>query len=206
MHPTTPRTDEAPRTGKRAVALGVTAGVLGGGAIGLLLTVPSLTSAASADDPTPVIALQDDGAGDAPTERPEPGAELRELLQDLVDEGTITAGQADAVTDHLVENRPERRHHRRGPGRDGEVVAGLLGIDVETLRDELRSGNSLADIAAANDVDIQTVVDALVDEAAEHLELAVENGRLTDDEAADRLARIGERIEDRVNRVPGQRG
>jgi hypothetical protein len=212
MNHTPLTTDEQPRRGTRTAALGVTAGLLGGGAIGLVMTVPSLTSAASDDGSgAAVVALQDDGSTEVPAdgERPEPGERLRELLQPLVDDATITADQADAVTEHLVENRPERDHHRRhhrGPGRDGEVVAGLLGIDVETLRAELEAGNSLADIAAANGIDVQSVVDALVDEAAAHLELAVDSGRLTDDEAADRLARITERIEGGVDRVPGQRG
>jgi hypothetical protein len=216
MNPTLPNRDEQPRRGRRNAALGVTAGVLGGGAIGLLMTMPSLTSAASDDATTDAaasgaaIALQDDG--EAPDERPEPGEKLRELLQDLVDDGTISSAQADAVTEHLVENRPERDHgrHRRGPhvrpGRDGDVIAGLLGIEVEALRDELRAGNSIADIAAANDVDVQIVIDALIDEAAAHLEQAVADDRLTDDEAADRLARISERIEAGVNRTPPVRG
>jgi hypothetical protein len=218
MNPTLTTSDERPGRGKRTTAIGVTAGLLGGGAIGLLMTVPSLTSAASDGGSVadPVVALQDDGATDtstdAPEERPEPGVRLREVLQPLVDDATITAAQADAVAEHLVEQRPERGergHHRRnhrGPGRDGEVVADLLGIDTETLRSELQAGNSIADIAAANGVDVQTVVDALVDAAEEHLDLAVENGRFTADEAAERLAEIGEKIEERVNTAPPVRG
>ena len=219
MNPTRQPNEVPTRCGKRTTAIGVTAGLLGGGAIGLLMTVPSLTSAASADtsgDATTdaaVVALQDDGGTDAPApdERPEPGERLRELLQPLVDNDTIDSFQADAVAEHLVENRPERgegHQHRRHrlPGRDGEVVAGLLNIDVETLRTELAAGNSLADIAEANDVDIQIVIDSLVEEAASHLELAVESGRLTGDEAADRLARITERIENGVDRTPRERG
>lgn len=216
-----PQTDDAqPRRGKRTTAIGATAGLLGGGAIGLLMTMPSLTSAASDDtavvEPAPV-ALQDDGGVDAPEtdERPQPGERLREMLQPLIDDGTINSSQADAVAEHLVENRPERgdrNGHTRGrgpfglPGRDGEVVADLLGIDVDTLRAEVRAGNSLADIADANGVDIQIVVDALVEEAAAHLELAVQEGRLTDDEAADRLAHFTERVENGVTKIPRTRG
>ena len=43
-------------------------------------------------------------------------------------------------------------------------------------------------MAAANDVDVQTVIDALVAEATAHLDEAVENGRLTEAEAAERAA------------------
>lgn len=199
--------DQIPNHTRRNAAIGVTAGLLGGGAVGLLMSVPSYTSAASDDSATadtPIVALQDEGVDVAESERPEPGVQLRELLQELVDAGTINTAQADAVTEHLVENRPERGerpggHHRRGPARDGEVTAELLGIDVETLRDELKAGNSIADIATANDVDPQTVIDALIVEAEGHVDLMIEDGRLTDEEGATMKERIAERITARVN-------
>ena len=203
--------EHTPDRTRRNTAIGVTAGVLGGGLVGLLMAVPSFTSAASAttdSSAVPVVALQDDDsdvtAGDdvADVDRPEQGERLRELLQQLVDEGTISVDQADAVTEHLMENKPEHRErgrHQRGPARDGEVTAGLLGIDVETLRDELRAGSSIADIAVANSVDPQTVIDALVAEASGHIDLMVEDGRLTDDEAVTMQERLTERITARVN-------
>lgn len=203
------------RGGRRLAAVGLTAGLLGGGAIGLIATMPSITSAAA--DEGAAVALQDDptdetGAAtvtDEDTdERPDRAERLRDALQPLVDDGTITAAQADAVATYLDERapgRPDRRGgpghgHRHGlPGADGEVVAGVIGIDVETLREELRSGSSIAEIAEANGVDTQTVIDALVDEAQAHLDLAVESGRLTEDEAAERAADIEERVTDRIN-------
>ncbi|HEY5663810.1 MAG TPA: hypothetical protein VIS05_07225 [Ilumatobacter sp.] len=219
-HTETPHTEpETPNRFRRNTAIGLATGLLGGGAVGLLLTVPSLTSAAddTASEPAAVVALHDDATGpfgDGPEgERPEPGTRLRELLQQLVDDGTLRADQADAVTEFLIENRPEpgdrpghhRPGHHRGPGFDGDVVAGLLGIDVDQLRSEMRAGASIAEIAEARGVDVQTVIDALVDEAMTHLALAVDNGRLTEDEAADMAARITERITARVDgeRPPG---
>jgi len=205
---------------RRGTILGVSAGVLGGGLVGLAMTVPTFTSAAS-DDTTDtttditVAALQttddtttddtttDDSTVDTTddTARPEPGVRLREALQALVDDGTITAEQADAVAEHLAAQAPERGGHRghRGPGMDGEVVAGLLGIEADELRDALRDGQSIADLATANGVDVQTVIDALVAEAQGHLDLAVENGRLTEDEAAEKAADLEARITARVN-------
>lgn len=200
---------------RRGTILGVSAGVLGGGLVGLAMTVPTFTSAAS-DDTTDtttditVAALQttddtttDDSTVDTTDDaaRPEPGARLREALQALVDDGTITAEQADAVAEHLAAQAPERGGHRghRGPGMDGEVVAGLLGIEAEELRDALRDGQSIADLATANGVDVQTVIDALVAEAQGHLDLAVENGRLTEEEAAEKAADLEARITARVN-------
>jgi hypothetical protein len=215
---------------RRNTAMGVTAGILGGGAIGLLMAVPSWTSAASdssTTDSTVAAVVQDtssdsstatDDAGADPTApQAEPGAGLRELLQPLVDDGTITAAQADTVADYLVANRPERgdggrggEHgpggRRGGPGFDGEVVAGLLGIDVDALRTELRDGKTIAAIATEQGVDVQSVIDALVAEAKTHLDLSVTNGRLTQEEADAKLIEVTERITDGVNNGRPARG
>lgn len=195
------------RTGRRRMSLGVAAGMLAGGAIGLVATSPSWTSAATDDAGTEAVALQEDTGTDdteSPDERPERGERLRETLQPLVDDGTIDTAQADAVTEHLVENRPEREGRSRrghgGHGRHSTAVADLLGIDRETLETELQAGNSIADIAEANGIEVQSVIDALIADAQSHIDLAIDRG-LDEERAAERLERISERIEDRVNRT-----
>ncbi len=226
----TPPSDRRPQ--RRVAILGVTAGLIGGGAIGLMATTPSFTSAAS-DDGT--VALQDgaattaealatddatadDTTADDATDPTDPTAEdaareriaerVRERLQELVDAGTIDAGQADAVADHLAADarvRPGRGGgfpgHGHGPGRGAisEVVTEALGIEAEALRDELRAGNSIADVAAANDLDVQVVIDAMVAELSEKIDTAVADGRITAEDGADRLERGTARIEALVN-------
>jgi len=211
MNATSTPNQRRPRS--RGTIVGVAAGVLAGGAIGLVAAVPSLTSAAD-DDAADVVALQEDTTtedetaedtttdDDTTDERPEPGERLRETLQPLVDDGTIDASQADAVTAYLIENRPMRgdRIGHRGPawhGRNTSVVADLLGVDQETLRSELLAGKSIADVAEENGVEIQTVIDALIADAESHIALATEHG-LDEERAAERLERITERITEGV--------
>jgi len=132
-------------SGKRkGLALGLTVGLLGGAAAGLVLGVPGLSSAAETDTAAAIVQQTDetdDTEVDAPVER---GEKLREVLQPLVDDGTITAAQADAVTSQLVENRPERGDrggrfdHRRDRGGVSEAVLELLGTDAETSADHGR--------------------------------------------------------------------
>lgn len=214
MNDTVSPTPKAPRS--RSTIFGVTAGVIAGGAIGLVAAVPSLTSATSDDSVDDVVALQDDTEtdttdtdNDTTEARPEPGERLREVLQPLVDDGTIDASQADAVADHLAESRPERgergdraghRGGREGRHGNGAAVAELLGIDQETLRAELEAGKSIADIAEANDVDVQGVIDALIADAESHIEMATEHG-LDEERAAARLESITERITEAVNKT-----
>jgi hypothetical protein len=154
---------------------------------------------------------------DAPVEM---GARLREALQGLVDGGTITDAQADAVTAHLVENRPERGEfrdgeghgdHRGGPGMFGRGVASealtdLLGIDGEELRTQLRDGATLAEIAEEQGVEVQAVVDELVAEVTERVDNAVENGRIDQAEADEKLAEAEAKITDMVNNGRPERG
>ena len=204
---------------RRGVAVGVTGGLLAGTAAGLVFGVPGLTSAASSDvtaTPAAVVQQVDEPATDAPAEeRPEMGTQLRESLQALVDAGTITAEQADAVTAHLVENRAERgegREGRRGgPGAfaggvASEALSDLLGLDTQDLRQQLRDGATLADIATAQGVEVQAVVDELVAELDERLTNAVENGRIDQAEADEKLADAEARITDRVNNGRPERG
>lgn len=225
QQPTHHRNDDTtatPSRRRRGTILGVTAGVLGGGLVGLAMTVPTFTNAASQET---VVALQETDDTDitdtdtdtdtvAPAAR---GERIREALQPLVDDATLTADQADAVAEHLAAQLPERGDrpgghgpgdHGRGhrPGMDGEVVADLLGIEASELRSALRDGQTIADLAEANGIDVQTVIDALVAEVEGHLDLAVADGRLTEDEAVERLADVTERITARVNGERPARG
>ncbi len=218
--------NQEPTKSRRGLAVGLTAGLIGGTAAGLVLGVPGLSGAtndgpaagivAQVDDPAPV---DDPVAPGDPAPDREPGDRIREVLQELVDDGTLTPEQADAVTAHLVENRPERDgrggpgHHgpgHHGPRFDDGVVTELLGIDAETLRTELRGGATLVEIAAANDVSEQALVDALVAQATERIDQAVVDGKLdaaaADEMKADLEARITARVNGERPERPGLPG
>ena len=187
----------------------VTAGLVAGGAIGFVAGVPGLTSAADAP-------LMD--AIDVEVNEVDRASKIREVLQPLVDDTTIDGDQADAVAQHLAESMPGRGQGHRGGramGAHAEVVTDLLGIDAETLRGELAAGSTLAEVAEANGVSVDDLVAALVAEAEAHITEHVEEGSLTEEEAAAKLADIADRVSERVNSVapaggeghgPGHRG
>ena len=188
-------------SGRRGLTVGLAGGLLAGTAAGLVFGVPGLSSAAS-ESPAALVQQADE----MPTEddRPDPGVRVRESLQDLVDDGTLTSEQADAVASHLVETRPEREGGRRGGkafglGVASEALTDLLGIDGEELRTQLRDGATLAEIAGAQGVGVDAVVDELVGELEERLGTAVENGRIDQAEADEKLADAEARITDMVN-------
>ena len=198
---------------RRRGAIGLVGGLLAGTAAGVAFGVPGLTSASSADVAGTAVVQQADESGPAPDAVPdrEPGERLRETLQALVDDGTITAEQADAVTAQLIENRPDRPglgdrepgERRGGPGSFGrgvgsEALTDLLGLDAQELRGQIREGATLGEIADAQGVDPRAVVDELVAELAERLDNAVENGRLDRADADEKLPDAEARISNKV--------
>jgi hypothetical protein len=81
----------------------------------------------------------------------------------------------------------------------GDVVTKAIGIDRATLRKDLGAGRTIAEIATANHVEPQAVIDALVAAAKAKLDAAVTAGKITADRAAKIEARLPDRIAKLVN-------
>ncbi len=176
---------------KRSVAItAIAASTLGGVAAGAAFF-------------TPVIAGAQDDASEAEQAAPERRARISEALQVLVDDGTLTEAQRDAVVETLKNARPNRGEFREPLGQRGPRVAGeiaeILGLEGNEIREALRNGSSIAELADAQGIDSADVVDAIVARAEERLDTAVENGRIDDTQAAEMLTRAAERAEDLVN-------
>jgi uncharacterized protein (DUF433 family) len=97
-------------------------------------------------------------------------------------EAAVAAGAVDQATaDERLATLPDRatdlvhgdvrRHPRRAIGL--ATVADTVGIDVQDLGEALRDGQTIAEVAEAQGVDPQTVVDALVVRSTEHITRAV---------------------------------
>jgi len=133
---------------------------------------------------------------------------IAERLQELVDDGTLTADQAEAVAEFLAENAPRHgpRGHR-GPGLGG--IAEFLGMEPEEFREALQEYDTLADVAAANGSSGAELIDYMVERAEERLAQAVEADKLTQEEADEKLAEIEDKVTEKVNSEipePGERG
>ena len=228
---------------KRVASAGLAAGLLAGGVAGLALGVTNLSSAATqspaaagtetsttvdgssttTDDSTDTTTddstgtTTDDGTTDDGTtdDSPDRGQWLQDALQPLVDDGTITQAQADAVITALQDARPEGgfghgpggRHggpgfgHGPGAGRL-EDAATALGMTEDELRTALQDGSTIAEIAAEKGVELQTVVDAMLADLKTHLDEEVAAGDLTQEEADAKLAEVTERLTERLNQAP----
>jgi len=169
---------------KKLVSISLGAGLIVGSAAGLI-AVPALSGAQTANTT----------ATTAPANRPDPSVRLNETLKPLVDAGTITQAQADAVVAALMEAGPKGA--KGGPGLD--VAAQALGMTTDELHTALKGGQTLAQIAESKGVNVQVLIDALVASATNHINEEVASGEMTQAEADEKLAELSQRVTDRVN-------
>ena len=71
-----------------------------------------------------------------------------------------------------------RAHRRELRKEAGQTVADKLGISTDELKQDLKNGQSINEIAAARNVDPATVSDALVAKADARIDQAVANGKI----------------------------
>jgi polyhydroxyalkanoate synthesis regulator phasin len=133
---------------------------------------------------------------------------IAEHLQELVDQGTISADQAQAVAEFLAENGPRRGgpEGRRGPGGGLGNVAEFLGMEAEDFRAALQEYDTLAAVAEANGSSASELIDYLVGEAEERIAQAVADEKLTQAEADEKLAELTDKITEKVNSPIPERG
>lgn len=112
----------------------------------------------------------------------------------------------EAGLDALMDSSPDLSDRPHAPGRHFplmaagiETLADLLNLTEDEVKEALRSGDTIAEIAEAQGVDVQTVIDGLVAAAEEKLAEAVENGRITQEQADEIGANLEERITSFVN-------
>jgi len=88
------------------------------------------------------------------------------------------------------------------PGRCGPVLAAVvdaIGIPAEDLRAALAGGQTPAELARANGVDPQAVIDAIVEAGTAQIDLQLARGEINEGQAALRKYRLPQRAADYVN-------
>jgi polyhydroxyalkanoate synthesis regulator phasin len=95
--------------------------------------------------------------------------------------------------------------HRGGPPGSASVAT-YLGLTADELRTQLRSGKTLAQIAAAQGKTVAGLQATMLADAKTHLDQAVADGKLTAAEAATRLADLKSHLDEIVNQTGPPRG
>jgi hypothetical protein len=131
-------------------------------------------------------------------------------IQARVDAGELDADRAAEITSSLTERvtamvNGEKPVRGDGFGRGGhkgfglDVAADTLGLTVDELTAELRSGQTLADMASAQGVSVDDLVAAIVAEATADIQAKVDAGELDADRAAEITSSLTERVTAMVN-------
>jgi hypothetical protein len=195
---------------KLALAAGAAVAVVGaGGALAAAKLSPSEESKA----------VVEDAAAQLGVEPAELTAALKQALKNRVDAaveaGRLTESQGTELKQRIEEDEfpalgGHLFGHQRGPGHHFQhaarvaldTAATYLGVTEAELRASLRDGQSLADVAKAEGKSVDGLVDALVREATERLDQAVEDGKLTDAQRDELAEHLEEAITAAVNAEP----
>jgi hypothetical protein len=89
---------------------------------------------------------------------------------------------------------------------DTSVAAKAIGITESALTTELGTGKTIADVAKAHNVTVQTVIDALVADGKDELAAAVKAGTITQAQADAESANVLARVTAQVNGTFGPGG
>jgi hypothetical protein len=141
-------------------------------------------------------------------------------LDKAVSDKKLTQSQADGVysrlkngIDDMVNGQLRMRFHGPGgPGGPGflfgdklDAAAKYLGLSESALRDQLRDGKSLADVAKAQSKDVDGLEQAILAAQKADLDKAVSDKKLTQSQADDIYDRLKGRVDDVVNGKLGDR-
>ena len=191
---------------KKMAAAGLAAGLVAGTGAGFILQLTGSAGASgtSISATTPIDDSASDTADSADSDRPDRSERLREVLQPLVDDGTLTQAQVDSVIETLVAAAPMGGEHGGRGGRGGrgpglEIVASTLGMTAEEVREAISNGQTLAQLAEANGSTGQALIDAILAEVKTHLDEKVAAGDLTQEEADAKLAEATTRVTEFVD-------
>ena len=163
-------------------------------------------------------AIIDDAAEQLGVESTELADALEQALENRVDEavadGRLTKEQGEELKARIASGDvpllglrgggPGFGHHGHGHGARLDAAASFLGLTQAELREQLRDGKTLAEIAKAEGKTVAALVDALVAAAKADLAQAVESGRLTDAQRDRIVEELEDRITKGVNATPGE--
>ncbi len=143
-----------------------------------------------------------DGPGAATAQPPGTEQVVLEALAPLLDDGTLTQEQADAVARELApvvaraRFEDETRQLARQFGRLGAEIAEVLGITPDDLGERLQAGITLAEIAEIEGSTGEELVTQVTEHIAAHFAVRVTAGKLDQPRAEEIVASTEQTLRD----------
>lgn len=173
---------------------------IGSGLVGLL----ALGGVAAVAAPTAFA--QDDAAPQERVLTQEQIDQKLDRLADAVESGRFTQEQADEIAERIESGEFVGRQGRRGHGNKLGSLTEALGIEADELRAGFEAGQTLAEIAEANGISSDDLIDTLVTQFNERIDAKLADGSIDAEKAEEIRSNIEERITEKVNSTPGERG
>lgn len=142
-----------------------------------------------------------------------------DMVAQAVTDGKITQAEADAITAKINSGEGNFFGFGMGPGGHGkhggggpgmgmsdEAVATFLGIDHETLHEELSSGQTLARVAEAHGKSRDELRAYLIEQNSTKLDEAVANGRITAEQAATAKEAFASKVDGMIDSTMPMKG
>jgi hypothetical protein len=131
---------------------------------------------------------------------------VSQALSTLVGNGTITQKQSDAISSQVQADRAAFWAKRPPIGRqDLTKVAFLLGLDAKTLRADLRSGQTIAQVATAKGINPSTLAGQIVALLEKGIDARVGAHHLSQANASSMKSDLAARVNAFLNRSWGRK-
>ncbi len=138
------------------------------------------------------------------------GADSQDVKDAAVAEFESSLDDRMSSTDPMPRRGTDRGDMRGRPDgvRPESVLADLAGLEISDIHDLRVEGQSLAQIAADEGVDIDVVIDTVLESAETNLDAAVEAGRIDAEQKAEILENMAAQLDEIVNstEVPSRDG
>ena len=130
------------------------------------------------------------------------GGHLDGILSGLVERGTLTQSQLDAIKKAIEDRHATARADRMAKANElPNLIASTIGLDTATITSRLSAGESLGAIAG---VKRQALIDALMAFHTKKIEQALTDGKITAAQATTLKAGLSASVTYFVDRVPGR--
>ncbi len=119
---------------------------------------------------------------------------------------SVTAKATERVNSVQPARGEGSRGGPKGPGKNVAAIASVLKLTEAELKTQMQSGKTLAQIATAQSVSVQSVIDVLVTDMQAHIAEELASGEITQAQATTKLASVTTKATERINNLPPTRG
>ena len=123
-----------------------------------------------------------------------------------INSSSVTVLNTSATSSNVAQQAAAMRGGPKGASKNVAAIASVLKLTEAELKTQMQSGKTLAQIATAQSVSVQSVIDVLVTDMQAHIAEELASGEITQAQATTKLASVTTKATERVNNVQPARG